>query len=591
MTRRKDVSCSIAAVAALLALLFAAEARAQDDAKWQAALQAAADARKGGQIEEVEKHLRAALKEAEEFGPSDYRLVASLNALGTFLYGKGDYAAAVPVFTRQMEIREKALGANHPLVAAVLDDIAVIESLQSKPTEAEAHGERALKIAEQAAVGITGVTAVAAGNNHTCALAGEGEIYCWGSNLNGQLGVPSTLAAAYPVALSSPERAVALAAGDAFTCALLATHNVLCWGANGSGQTGAAPGPSTGPVQVPGVGQARAIAAGAEHACALIADGTVKCWGNNRHGQFGGGTPASTAGPVAVPGFQGAKTLAAGRNHACAVTADGGVLCWGAFQTEVAALKAPIRVAGIAAPVTALTAGSTNACGLLTGGKVSCWWGSKPTGETTPTSPFTAPEEIKGLPPAQAVAAGYAHTCALLTDGTVRCWGNNQEGQLGDGQKVNSATPVNVVGVQQAIWVATGLAHSCAILADKTARCWGSDSYDAPSGATYSLRSATPIPAGRDESLLLNSISILAGIYGNGGKFDKADPLYQRLLQLLEKARGTEDKSLVPVLNRYAELLRKAGRAEEGAKIEARTTSIQFKPVLTDVPTAPPPAQ
>jgi hypothetical protein len=44
----------------------------------------------------------------------------------------------------------------------------------------------------------------------------------------------------------------------------------------------------------------------------------------------------------------------------------------------------------------------------------------------------------------------------------------------------------------------------------------------------------------------------------------------------------------VPTLKGYAEMLRKAGRADDAAKIEARVQSISFKPTLTDVPTAPP---
>jgi tetratricopeptide (TPR) repeat protein len=96
---------------------------------------------------------------------------------------------------------------------------------------------------------------------------------------------------------------------------------------------------------------------------------------------------------------------------------------------------------------------------------------------------------------------------------------------------------------------------------------------------------------GRDESTLISSLNILADVYRGNGKFDKAEPLYLRALQLLEKARGPEDASLTPVLNEYAEMLRKAGRADDAAKIEARSQSITFKPVLTDVPTQPPPSQ
>ena len=46
------------------------------------------------------------------------------------------------------------------------------------------------------------VTAVAAGGEHTCAVASSGGLWCWGGNDKGQLGIGSTAAQHSPVAVS-----------------------------------------------------------------------------------------------------------------------------------------------------------------------------------------------------------------------------------------------------------------------------------------------------------------------------------------------------------------------------------------------------
>jgi hypothetical protein len=362
---------------------------------------------------------------------------------------------------------------------------------------------------------------------------------------------------------------------------------------NASGQTGAAAKPMTGPNRVAGIAAARGIAAGSDHACALLDGGTVKCWGNNQKGQLGNGTVIDSSTPVEVSGIKGAKAIAAGGNHSCAVAADGGASCWGVFFTGAEPMVSPVLVAGLAGNVTSLAAGANYACALLADASVSCWWGNKPPapGSTAPASAVTAPEVIKGLGPVKSIAAGYAHTCVLLADGSARCWGNNHEGQLGDGQTAHSMSPVAVQNLAPATAITAGLAHTCALLADKTAQCWGTDSYGAPQGLMFSLRSHVPVRVGRDESTLIGTLSILADVYRGDGKFDKAEPVYLRTLQLLEKTYGPENERLVPTLNGYADALRKAGRADDAAKIETRAQSITFKPVLTDVPTQPPPAQ
>ena len=298
-------------------------------------------------------------------------------------------------------------------------------------------------------IGLTGgMAAIALGENHSCALSATGGMKCWGYNGAGRLGNASTSDALTPVQVIGLENGVSsIAAGSYHSCAVLAGGGVKCWGLNDRGQLGdGTSGTGTDktiPTQVYGLTSGVSmIAAGEYHTCALMTDGSAKCWGRNAYGQLGDGTTDLKTIPTQVSGLtSGVIAIAAGQNHTCALLSTGELRCWGfndAGQLGVGGTtnqNTPVQVSGMASGVTAVSAGTGTTCAIVTGGGVKCWpWD----GNTTPTA-------VNGLASGVAnISVGGSHVCVRLTDGTIKCWGTNSYGQLGTGDPWRT-TPTDVV--------------------------------------------------------------------------------------------------------------------------------------------------
>jgi uncharacterized repeat protein (TIGR01451 family) len=296
------------------------------------------------------------------------------------------------------------------------------------------------------AFNLTGVTAIAGGGKHTLALRGDGTVWAWGMSAFGQLGdgQPFSTIMGLPVQVVGLTGVTAVSAGEHYSVALRNDGTVWTWGYNDNGQLG--DGTTTerrAPVQVSGLNNVTAISAGQEaHTVVVKADGTVWAWGENRFGELGPGTTNSMeTTPVQVSGLTNVKTVAAGEHFTVALKLDGTVWSWGDRN------PVPAQVGGLTS-IVSLDAGYDHGIALKSDGTV--WtWGYNVYGELGDGTNGTRANamQVSGLSGVTAVAAGEHHSAALLSDGTVRTWGINQFGQLGDGTKSDKNLPVQVSGV------------------------------------------------------------------------------------------------------------------------------------------------
>ena len=233
-----------------------------------------------------------------------------------------------------------------------------------------------------AAEALTGATAIAAGGFHTCALLSSGRVRCWGENFYGELG-DGTTTDRYTQAADIPDLdgVTAITAGQYHTCALLVSGSARCWGFNFSGQLGDATNTdrATPGVDIPGLTGVSAIHAGQSHTCAQLASGAARCWGFNGYGQLGDDTktPRNTVGSD-IPGIEGLLRIVPGVFHTCALL-TGGVRCWGANTygqlgngTTTEFLRPPDANIPNLGAVSAVEA-AFSTCALLNSGQLRCW--------------------------------------------------------------------------------------------------------------------------------------------------------------------------------------------------------------------------
>ncbi|EPS70900.1 hypothetical protein M569_03859, partial [Genlisea aurea] len=344
---------------------------------------------------------------------------------------------------------------------------------------------------------------IACGGAHTLFLTVNGDVYATGLNDFGQLGISDSQSySAEPKRVSGiPKEIIKIAAGYHHSAAVTVDGEVYTWGKNSNGQLGL--GKNAGKVisfpnkvgSLDGV-VIKTISLGSEHSVAITDKGETLSWGGGESGRLGHGHESSFLGfqktsseftPRLIRGLDGVTVMSvsAGMMHTACISENGSVYFfgerelskWGFGKAETETTPSAIRPLPSSEEV---SCGGYHTCVVTNGGELYTW-GTNENGclGTGCTDISYSPERVQGpfsTHPVSKVACGWKHTAAIAgnkvyawgwggSNGTFREDGYSPGGQLGQGDDVDYTEPVSVEvhGDVKPLQISCGFNHTAAI--------------------------------------------------------------------------------------------------------------------------------
>lgn len=338
--------------------------------------------------------------------------------------------------------------------------------------------------------------ALAAGTQHSLALADDGSLWGWGRPALLGVDAKDPFLAPRPVATQPNRKFNAVTAGFYGSAALAEDGSLWGWGYISGGD-----GSDSYPLEpvvlaAPLANSWLAVRAGPDDTMALATDGTLWGWGKNDYGQLGDGTTvSSTTFPspvkIAMQSAQSLTDIVAGTGQSYALAADGTLWAWGFWAWGDNRLTTPTLVEPASAWATVSSRGGST---LATRKDGSLWaWGGNNSaqlgegGFNRRPLPVPAATNLGNIWAAASIggsegSSSFGFSLALARDGSLWAWGDDSFGQLADGAKpwqqprLAPVASAATVGKKWA-FVSAGSGFAAAMATDSTLWTWGENPY------------------------------------------------------------------------------------------------------------------
>ena len=319
------------------------------------------------------------------------------------------------------------------------------------------------------------------------------QIYAWGNNRSGQLGLGSEVSVGYPSIIEDLNREKIESIWASSQCnsssAITYTGEVLTWGSGLDTILGHNSTDSNVliPTRVNLEHSYKKISMGGGHMLALSTSGELWSWGLDDCGQCGQELIKKSSNPrefrpSVLKGRSPSKVLnisdrvidvTAGKYFSIALTEKGEVYSWGVGREYALGhgsrdtLKHPEKISTLSS-IKQVSSGRNFAVALDSEGHVYTWgtndYGQLGLGQNDRFK--STPEKVRFVDNIVQVACGDFHVLALTADGEVYSWGNGTDGQLGIGTNSNQATPTLIKTLPKIAKIECGGGHSGFITSD-----------------------------------------------------------------------------------------------------------------------------